>query len=72
MVFVVPPKMLLHLDRFLHKEKVSGPEGTTLFYDLAERALDAQVSERVKDYISQVMRKEHASSLCMLILSRFD
>lgn len=70
MVFVVPPKMLLHLDRFLHKEKVSGPEGTTLFYDLAERALDAQVSERVKDYISQV---EHASSLCMLIiLSRFD
>ncbi|CAN7131767.1 unnamed protein product [Brassica rapa subsp. narinosa] len=44
--------------RFLHKEKVSGPEGNTLFYDLAERALDAQVSERVKDYISQVMEKE--------------
>lgn len=55
---VIPPKMLLHLDRFLHKEKVSGPEGNTLFYDLAERALDAQVSERVKDYISQVMEKE--------------
>ena len=65
--------MLLHLDRFLQKEKVSGPEGNTLFYDLAERALDAQVSERVKDYISQVMEKEHASSLWMLImLRRFD
>ncbi|CAA7018719.1 unnamed protein product [Microthlaspi erraticum] len=44
--------------RFLQKEKVSGPEGTTLFYDLAERALDPQVSEKVKDYISQVLKND--------------
>ncbi|WZZ78503.1 hypothetical protein YC2023_099075 [Brassica napus] len=44
--------------RFLQKEKVSGPEGNTLFYDLAERALDAQVSERVKDYISQILKND--------------
>ncbi|CAN8289980.1 unnamed protein product [Cochlearia groenlandica] len=44
--------------RFLQKEKVSGPEGNTLFYDLAERALDPQVSEKVKDYISQVLKND--------------
>ncbi|CAH8352012.1 unnamed protein product [Eruca vesicaria subsp. sativa] len=44
--------------RFLQKDKVSGPEGSTLFYDLAERALDAQVSERVKDYISQILKND--------------
>lgn len=46
--------MFCYLDRFLQKEKVNGPEGNTLFYDLAERALDKQVSEKIKDYISQV------------------
>ncbi|MBA0823415.1 hypothetical protein Goarm_020149, partial [Gossypium armourianum] len=37
------------------KDKVSGPEGTTLFYELAERALDGTVSERIKQYISQAL-----------------
>ncbi|CAA0266382.1 putative MAGE domain, melanoma-associated antigen [Arabidopsis thaliana] len=46
--------------RFLQKEKVSGPEGSTLFYDLAERALDPQVSEKVKDYISQILKNDVA------------
>ncbi|KFK23382.1 hypothetical protein AALP_AAs59400U000400 [Arabis alpina] len=44
--------------RFLQKEKVNGPEGSTLFYDLAERALDPQVSEKVKDYISQILKND--------------
>lgn len=43
-----------YIVRFLQKEKTNGPEGNTLFYELAERALDAPISERVKDYISQV------------------
>ncbi|XP_010500010.1 PREDICTED: melanoma-associated antigen 8-like [Camelina sativa] len=46
--------------RFLQKEKVSGPEGTSLFYDLAERALDPQVSEKLKDYISQILKNDVA------------
>ncbi|OMO94346.1 MAGE protein [Corchorus olitorius] len=29
--------------RFLQKDKVNGPEGTTLFYELAERALDGPI-----------------------------
>ncbi|PPR96345.1 hypothetical protein GOBAR_AA24327 [Gossypium barbadense] len=41
--------------RYLQKDKVSGPEGTTLFYELAERALDGTVSDRVKQYISQAL-----------------
>ncbi|VVB11742.1 unnamed protein product [Arabis nemorensis] len=44
--------------RFLQKEKVNGPEGSTLFYDLAERALDPQVSQKVKDYISQILKND--------------
>ena len=40
--------------RYLQKEKTNGPEGNTLFYELAERALDGQISERIKDYVSQV------------------
>ncbi|EOA36222.1 hypothetical protein CARUB_v10010171mg [Capsella rubella] len=46
--------------RFLQKEKVSGPEGNSLFYDLAERALDPQVSEKIKDYISQILKNDVA------------
>ncbi|XP_059459717.1 uncharacterized protein LOC132189152 isoform X2 [Corylus avellana] len=41
--------------RYLQKDKVSGPEGNTLFYELAERALDGPVNERVKEYISQLL-----------------
>uniref|UniRef100_A0A2N9F9S0 MAGE domain-containing protein n=1 Tax=Fagus sylvatica TaxID=28930 RepID=A0A2N9F9S0_FAGSY len=40
--------------RYLQKDKVNGPEGSTLFYELAERALDGPVNERIKEYISQV------------------
>ncbi|KAK6277479.1 hypothetical protein POUND7_017802 [Theobroma cacao] len=39
--------------RYLQKDKVIGPEGNTLFYELAERALDGPVCERIKQYISQ-------------------
>lgn len=45
-------------DRYLQKEKVNGPEGNTLFYELAERALDGQVRETIKEYISQVLNIE--------------
>lgn len=41
--------------RYLQKNKASGPEGNTLYYELAERALDGQMSERIKEYISQIM-----------------
>ncbi|TYI43153.1 hypothetical protein ES332_A01G149400v1 [Gossypium tomentosum] len=47
--------------RYLQKDKVSGPEGTTLFYELAERALDGTVSDRVKQYISQIVKKDDAT-----------
>ncbi|KAK2977627.1 hypothetical protein RJ640_020534 [Escallonia rubra] len=40
--------------RYLQKDKVSGPEGNTLIYELAERALDNTISKGVKEYISQV------------------
>lgn len=41
--------------RYLQKDKVSGPEGTTSFYELAERALDGPVSESIKQYMLQVL-----------------
>ncbi|KAF8411446.1 hypothetical protein HHK36_003997 [Tetracentron sinense] len=47
--------------RYLQKDKVSGPEGNTLFYELAERALDTSVSERIEEYISQIVKKDVAS-----------
>lgn len=40
--------------RYLQKDKVNGPEGNTLVYELAERALDGPVNDRIKEYISQV------------------
>ncbi|KAF3453926.1 hypothetical protein FNV43_RR04367 [Rhamnella rubrinervis] len=46
------------LQRYLHKNKVSGPEGNTTFYELAERALDGPVSEKIKEYISEIVNKE--------------
>lgn len=51
---------LVH-QRYLQKDKVSAPEGTTLFYELAERALDGPVSERIKQYISQIVKKDFAT-----------
>ncbi|XP_020110133.1 non-structural maintenance of chromosomes element 3 homolog [Ananas comosus] len=49
---------MLVQQRYLQKEKVVGPEGNTLMYDLAERALDESISGKLKDYISQVVNKE--------------
>ena len=43
--------------RYLQKDKQSGPEGNTLIYELAERALDSQVTASLKDCISQVSLK---------------
>ncbi|CAL5401280.1 unnamed protein product [Camellia sinensis] len=39
--------------RYLQKEKTNGPEGNTLFYELAERSLDGPISEKIKEYMSQ-------------------
>lgn len=44
----------LFIYRYLQKGKLSGPEGNTSVYELAERALDGTVSERIKEYISKV------------------
>ncbi|KAK4860176.1 hypothetical protein QYF36_018709 [Acer negundo] len=44
--------------RYLQKDKVSGPEGNILFYELAERALDGPVNQKIKDYISQIVKKD--------------
>ncbi|KAI3449083.1 hypothetical protein Pfo_005748 [Paulownia fortunei] len=40
--------------RYLQKEKVNGPEGSTVYYELAERALDAAINDRMKEYVAQV------------------
>ena len=41
--------------RFLQRDKVNGPEGNNLFYELAERGLDRAVSEKIKEYVAEVM-----------------
>ena len=41
--------------RYLQKDKVSGPEGYTLFYEFAERALDEAVNRRIKEYVMEVI-----------------
>lgn len=40
--------------RYLLKEKVNGPEGSTIYYELAERSLDGAIYEKIKDYVTQV------------------
>ncbi|KAF5183713.1 melanoma-associated antigen G1-like protein [Thalictrum thalictroides] len=47
--------------RYLQKNKVNGPEGNTLFYELAERALDQSVNQPLKEYISQIVNKDAAA-----------
>lgn len=42
--------------RYLQKEKVNGPEGNIIMYELAERALDESIAEKLKDYIGQVQK----------------
>lgn len=44
--------------RFLQKDKITGPEGSTILYKLAERALDARIAEKIKENISQVVKKD--------------
>lgn len=34
---------------------MNGPEGSTMFYELAERALDPRILEKSKEYIKQVI-----------------
>ncbi|XP_004487807.1 uncharacterized protein [Cicer arietinum] len=46
---------LLVQQRYLQKDKVNGPEGNTIYYELAERASDGPISDKVKEYISQIM-----------------
>ncbi|GJN24517.1 hypothetical protein PR202_gb12261 [Eleusine coracana subsp. coracana] len=49
--------------RFLMKEKVAGPEGHAMMYELAERALDESISGKLKDYISQVVDTSTAAEV---------
>ncbi|KAE8704426.1 RNA-binding protein 40-like [Hibiscus syriacus] len=49
---------MLVQQRYLQKDKVSGPEGTTMFYELAERAMEGTVTERIKQYITQIVKKD--------------
>lgn len=44
--------------RYVHKEKVSGPEGHVIHYELAERALDEDINNRMKEYISKIVQKD--------------
>lgn len=47
--------------RYLHKEKVSGPEGNVVHYELAERALDEDINNRMKEHISKIVQKDTIS-----------
>ncbi|CAN6236865.1 unnamed protein product [Urochloa humidicola] len=46
---------LLVQQRYLLKEKLAGPEGHVVMYELAERALDETISGILKDYISRIV-----------------
>ncbi|EEF48512.1 melanoma-associated antigen 1 [Ricinus communis] len=52
---------MLVQQRYLQKDKVNGPDGSTTVYELAERALDGPVNERIKEYISQIVKKDFAT-----------
>lgn len=52
---------LLVQQRYLLKEKLSGPEGHAMMYELAERALDESISGKLKDYISQIVSTSNAT-----------
>lgn len=47
--------------RYLQKEKVSGPDGNTVYYELAERALDAPVFDKIKAYVAEMVQKDVTS-----------
>ncbi|KAL3814974.1 hypothetical protein ACJIZ3_016242 [Penstemon smallii] len=44
--------------RYLQKEKVNGPEGNIVHYELAERALDGAIYERIKEFVTQIVQKD--------------
>ncbi|KAI3741193.1 hypothetical protein L1987_58860 [Smallanthus sonchifolius] len=44
--------------RYLQKDKTNGPEGLTLYYELAERGLHATASSSFKECISQMVLNE--------------
>eukprot|EP00252_Welwitschia_mirabilis_P021710 TRINITY_DN5646_c0_g1_i1.p1 TRINITY_DN5646_c0_g1~~TRINITY_DN5646_c0_g1_i1.p1 ORF type:complete len:238 (-),score=45.57 TRINITY_DN5646_c0_g1_i1:313-1026(-) len=46
--------------KFIQRNKVSGPEGNFMVYELGERALDETVNGRLKEYITQIARKDSA------------
>nr|XP_043621844.1 melanoma-associated antigen 8 [Erigeron canadensis] len=47
--------------RYLQKDKTNGPEGLTLYYELAERGLLATASSSFKESISQIVTSEAAA-----------
>lgn len=49
--------------RYLQKDKSNGPEGLTLYYELAERGLNATNSSSFKDCISQIVNTATAAEL---------
>ncbi|XP_011626532.1 MAGE-like protein 2 isoform X1 [Amborella trichopoda] len=46
--------------RYLQKERVNGPEGNCVMYELAERALDESIAQRLKGCIAKVTRNDAA------------
>ncbi|CAH9127241.1 unnamed protein product [Cuscuta epithymum] len=44
--------------RYVHKEKVHGPEGNVIHYELAERALDEDINKKMKDHINKIVKEE--------------
>ncbi|GAB2294113.1 hypothetical protein Dimus_028332 [Dionaea muscipula] len=47
--------------RYLQKGKVHGPEGNTIMFELAERALDGPISQQIKEHISKIVNTEIAA-----------
>ncbi|KAL9142140.1 hypothetical protein ABFS82_14G149100 [Erythranthe guttata] len=47
--------------RYLQKEKVNGPEGSAVYYELAERALDPEINDRIKEYVTKIVQKDATS-----------
>ncbi|MED6218999.1 hypothetical protein PIB30_031787 [Stylosanthes scabra] len=52
---------LLVQQRYLQKDKVNGPEGNTMYYELAERALDGPINDKIKEYVAQIVKKDNIS-----------
>lgn len=59
--------ILAVLCRYLQKDKINGPEGNITFYELAERAIDGPVSEKIKEYVAQVC----SLSICIYSMDEY-